>query len=47
MLLNKANLRELLQEMWDTASDEDNTEAMDTIQDVIEEVDATFEDVQL
>lgn len=46
MLLNKANLRELLQEMWDTASDEGSADAMDTIQDVMEEVEVTFEDVQ-
>lgn len=40
--LTKANLKQLLDELYSVAEDEENGEAMDTILDVWEEVEVTF-----
>lgn len=40
--LTKANLKELLDELYSVAEDENNAEAMSTILDVWEEVEVSF-----
>lgn len=40
--LTKANLKQLLDELYSVAEDEENGEAMDTILDVWEEIEVSF-----